>query len=163
VLVLSAIVVLQNVGVLARVVYPHTHRFSRGVEECLGGLGRYAAEHTPPGSTVAIADIGAFGYYADRPVLDLAGLVTPAMLPIVNQHPIEEIAAELLYAPVARAEYLVDRDPEPERLADEAGFVFEPLTSCRVEGLGVRAPAPIHYTLYRVHWDRWSGPGQPGH
>jgi hypothetical protein len=26
-----------------------------------------------------------------------------------------------------------------------------------VEGLGVRAPEPIAYTLYRVHWNRWSG------
>jgi hypothetical protein len=157
VVVLAALVVAQNVGLLARVVYPHTHRFSRGVEECLGGLGRYCADHTPPGSWVAIADIGAFGYYADRPVLDLAGLVSPAMIPIVNQHPIAEIAAQLLYAPVARAEYLVDRDPRPERLAGEPGGVFEPLTWCRVEGLGVRAPTPIVYTLYRVHWDRLPG------
>ena len=154
---LAGFVLAQNILLLARVVYPHTHAFSRGVEDCLGGLGRYCAEHTPPGSQVAIADIGAFGYYADRPVLDLAGLVSPAMIPIVNQHPIEDIARDLLYAEVARPDYLVDRAPEPERLAGGPGGVFEPLTSCRVEGLGVRAPAPIAYTLYRVHWDRWSG------
>jgi hypothetical protein len=154
---LVGLVLAQNAWLLARVVYPHTHAFSRGVEDCLGGLGRYCAEHTPPGSQVAIADIGAFGYYADRPVLDLAGLVSPAMLPIVNQHPIADIARDLLYAEVARPDYLVDRAPEPERLAGSPGGVFEPLTWCRVEGLGVRAPTPIVYTLYRVHWDRLPG------
>ncbi|HWN83223.1 MAG TPA: hypothetical protein VNM87_14085, partial [Candidatus Udaeobacter sp.] len=153
----AGFVLVQNGLLLARVVYPHTHSFSRGVEDCLGGLGRYCAAHTPPGTQVAIADIGAFGYYADRPVLDLAGLVSPAMIPIVNEHPIEDIARDLLFADVARPDYLVDRAPEPERLAGAAGGVFEPLTSCQVEGLGVRAPAPIAYTLYRVHWDRWGG------
>ena len=162
---LAGYVLVQNGLLLARVVYPHTHSFSRGVEDCLGGLGRYCAEHTPPGSQVAIADIGAFGYYADRPVLDLAGLVSPAMIPIVNQHPIEEIARDLLYGEVARPEYLVDRAPEPERLAANPHRVFEPLTWCRIEGLGVRSPQPIAYTLYRVHWDRWpaaSAALQPG-
>jgi hypothetical protein len=153
--VLAAIVTLQNGLVLAWVVYPHTHRFSRGVEDCLGGLGRYAAEHTPPGTQVAIADIGAFGYYADRRVLDLAGLVSPELLPIVNRYPIEEIAERLLFAPVARPEYLVDRHRDPERLAGRMGGTFEPLHSCRVEGLGVRSPEPVTYTLYRLHWDRY--------
>jgi len=156
-LLLAGFVLVQNGLLLARVVYTHTHSFSRGVEDCLGGLGRYCAKHTPPGAQVAIADIGAFGYYADRPVLDLAGLVSPAMIPIVNQHPIEDIARDLLYAQVARPDYLVDRAPEPERLAGTPNRVFEPLTWCRVEGLGVRAPAPIAYTLYRVHWDRLPG------
>ena len=153
--VLATIVILQNGFVLARVVYPHTHRFSRGVEDCLGGLGRYAAEHTPPGTQVAIADIGAFGYYADRRVLDLAGLVSPELLPIVNRYPIEEIAERLLFAPVARPEYLVDRHRDPERLAGRMDGTFEPLRSCRVEGLGVRSPEPVTYTLYRLHWDRY--------
>jgi len=152
---LLAFVLIQNALVLKLVVYPHTHRFSRGVEDCLGEMGRWAAAHTPPGTTVAIADIGAFGYYSDRRVLDLAGLVSPELTPIVNQHPIDEIAANLLFADRARPEYLVDRHPEPERLAGAMGGTFEPITACRVEGLGVRSPAPITYTLYRLHWDRY--------
>jgi hypothetical protein len=152
---LLAIVLLQNVLVLKFVVYPHTHRFSRGVEDCLGELGRWAAAHTPPSTTVAIADIGAFGYYSDRRVLDLAGLISPELLPIVNEHPIEEIAAKLLFAGQARPDYLVDRYPEPERLTGTLGGVFEPIRWCRVDGLGVRSPEPVTYTLYRLHWDRY--------
>jgi hypothetical protein len=153
--VLATLVVVQNALVLARIVYPHTHVFSRGVEDCLGGLGRWCRENTPPGTAIAIADIGAFGYYSERRVIDLAGLVTPPLLPLVNEHPIEEIAAGLLFADTVRPAYLVDRHPEPERLAGAAGGTFEPIQWCRIEGLGVRSPAPIAYTLYRLHWDRY--------
>jgi hypothetical protein len=153
--VLTLLVVLQNGAVLRWIVYPHTHSFTRGVEECLGELGRWCRVHTPPGTSVAIADIGAFGYYSERRVLDLAGLVSPELLPIVNEHPIDEIAARLLFADRARPQYLVDRHPDPERLAGAWDGTFEPITWCRVEGLGVRAPASIAYTLYRLRWDRY--------
>ncbi len=150
---LAVLVLVQNAAVLARVVYPHTHHFSRGVEDCLGGLGRWCRDNTPPGSAIAIADIGAFGYYSERRVIDLAGLVTPELIPIVNEHPIDEIAAGLLFAARFRPAYLVDRHREPERLAGTRGGVFEPVQWCRIEGLGVRAPETIAYTLYRLHWD----------
>lgn len=152
---LLAAILVQNALVLAFIVYPHTHRFSRGVEGCLAELGRWAAANTAPGTTVAIADIGAFGYYSGRRVLDLAGLVSPELLPIVNEHPIDEIAARLLFARTSRPEYLVDRYPEPERLAGAQGGTFEPISWCRIEGLGVRSPQPVTYTLYRLHWDRY--------
>ncbi len=152
---LAALVVIQNAAVLARVVYPHTHTFSSGVEDCLGGLGRWCRENTPPGTAIAIADIGAFGYYSERRVIDLAGLVTPELLPLVNAHPIEDIAAGLLFADIVRPAYLVDRHPEPERLAGAFGGALEPVQWCRIEGLGVRSPAPIAYTLYRLDWGRY--------
>ena len=152
---LAALVVIQNAAVLARFVYPHTHSFSGGVEDCLGGLGRWCRENTPPGTAIAIADIGAFGYYSERRVIDLAGLVTPELLPLVNAHPIEDIAAGLLFADTVRPAYLVDRHPEPERLAGAFDGALEPVQWCRIEGLGVRSPAPIAYTLYRLDWDRY--------
>jgi len=153
---LAALVVLQNAFVLARVVYPHTHTFSGGVEDCLGGLGRWCRDNTPPGTAIAIADIGAFGYYSERRVIDLAGLVSPELLPLVNAHPIEDIAAGLLFADVVRPTYLVDRHPEAERLAGAFGGALEPVQWCRIEGLGVRSPAPIAYTLYRLDWARYN-------
>jgi hypothetical protein len=156
---LAALVLVQNGIVLARVVRPHTHSFSRGVEGCLGELGRWCAAHTGAGSTVAIADIGAFGYYSGRRVLDLAGLISPELVPLVNEHPIDEIAGGLLFAGVARPDYLVDRHPEAERLAGEMAGTFEPLRSCRIEGLGV-GPAPT-LPLYRLHWDRYDAWRRP--
>lgn len=41
-------------------------------------------EHTPPDTLVAAHDIGAIGYYAQRPLIDLAGLVTPEVIPFMR-------------------------------------------------------------------------------
>jgi len=35
---------------------------------------------------LAVHDIGAVGYYAPRPVFDLAGLVTPEVVPVIREH-----------------------------------------------------------------------------
>jgi arabinofuranosyltransferase len=44
-------------------------------------LGHWVAENTPPGTVLALNDIGAITYISERPVVDLAGLVTPEMTP----------------------------------------------------------------------------------
>lgn len=41
------------------------------------GLARYIREHSQPGDAVASHDIGFLGYYSERPVIDLVGLVNP--------------------------------------------------------------------------------------
>lgn len=41
--------------------------------------GRWIAEHLPPDAVVATYDLGAIAYFADRRVVDLGGLVDPAM------------------------------------------------------------------------------------
>jgi hypothetical protein len=40
-------------------------------------------EHTAPGDLLAVHDIGAVGYLTDRRLLDLAGLITPEVIPFV--------------------------------------------------------------------------------
>jgi len=39
--------------------------------------GKWLAEHTPPGSSVAYLEIGQIGYYSNRKIIDVLGLVTP--------------------------------------------------------------------------------------
>jgi hypothetical protein len=41
-------------------------------------------DHTLPGALVAAHDIGALGYFGQRPLLDLAGLVTPKVIPVMR-------------------------------------------------------------------------------
>lgn len=44
----------------------------------------WIADHIPPDQLLAIHDIGAVGYFAPRPILDLAGLVSPEVIPFIN-------------------------------------------------------------------------------
>ena len=41
-------------------------------------------ENVPPDQLLAVHDIGAVGYFAPRPILDLAGLVSPEVVPIIR-------------------------------------------------------------------------------
>jgi hypothetical protein len=45
---------------------------------------RWLAEQIPPDQLLAVHDIGAVGYFAPRPILDLAGLISPEVVPIIR-------------------------------------------------------------------------------
>lgn len=65
-------------------------------------IGRWLAENTPPDALVATHDIGAIGYFAERPLLDLAGLITPEVIPLLAD---ETAVSE--YVLSSEADYLV--------------------------------------------------------
>jgi hypothetical protein len=44
----------------------------------------WIAETLPEDELLAVHDIGAVGYFAPRPILDVAGLINPEVVPIVN-------------------------------------------------------------------------------
>lgn len=46
--------------------------------------GLWLRDHAPAAALVAAHDIGAIGYYADQPLVDLAGLVTPEVIPFLR-------------------------------------------------------------------------------
>lgn len=45
---------------------------------------RWIAASLPPDELLAVHDIGAVGYFAPRPILDLAGLVSPEVIPVIR-------------------------------------------------------------------------------
>src|SRR5262249_52274428 len=47
--------------------------------------GLWLRAHTPPDTTVAYYEVGALGYFSDRRVLDLFGIVSPELLPDVRR------------------------------------------------------------------------------
>ncbi|HEY58373.1 MAG TPA: hypothetical protein G4O04_07555 [Anaerolineae bacterium] len=51
------------------------------IESQMVDTARWVATHTAKEALVAAHDIGALGYFADRPLLDLAGLVSPEVVP----------------------------------------------------------------------------------
>jgi hypothetical protein len=48
---------------------------------------QWVAENIPAGSLVAAHDIGALGYFGNHPIVDLAGLISPEVIPIIRNEP----------------------------------------------------------------------------
>jgi hypothetical protein len=53
----------------------------RNIQELHVTMGRWMADRIPPGSRVAVNDVGAIAYFSRRRILDLEGLVSPEVLP----------------------------------------------------------------------------------
>jgi hypothetical protein len=74
---------------------------------------KWVATNTPEEAVIAAHDIGALGYFAERDLLDLAGLVSPDVIPFIRD---ETLLAD--YLDDFGADYLVtlrDWYPELER------------------------------------------------
>lgn len=80
-LVISAALVFVYFALVAgRAAYQTDVRI---IEEEMVNSARWIAEHVPPDELLVIHDIGAVGYFAPRPILDIAGLVTPEIVPFI--------------------------------------------------------------------------------
>jgi hypothetical protein len=47
-------------------------------------VAQWLDRHTPPDAVIAAHDIGAIGYFTRRPILDLAGLISPEVIPFIR-------------------------------------------------------------------------------
>ncbi len=65
-------------------------------------MAKWIAANTPETALIASHDIGAIGYFAERPLLDLAGLITPEIIPLLDDEP-----AMADYIFTSSAQYLV--------------------------------------------------------
>lgn len=74
----------------------------REIEEIDVALGRWLADNTPPNAVIAVDDIGAIGYLSQRRIIDLHGLISPEMWPVIRDEPFgrprNEALARLLSA-----------------------------------------------------------------
>lgn len=74
-------------------------------------------DHTPAGALVATHDVGAVGYFSGRPIVDMAGLIDPQVVPLLaNQHALRD------YLAGRHVRYVVmftDWFPAPAVLANE--------------------------------------------
>lgn len=145
--VLAVAYLVQQLGLLGLVVSPAMDAFTRGLAAGPAAMGRWLAAHAAPDAVVATPDIGAVGFYAERRILDLGGLVTPAMGPLLARHELEEIVRLRLYERAGRPDYLLDRADRPGALPADR---FQLLLTARVDNLGVTRPQPRYYSLYRV-------------
>jgi hypothetical protein len=100
----------------------------------------------PPEDLLAVHDIGALGYFAPRPILDIAGLVTPEVIPIILDGDalwalMEERGAVYL---MAMDDQVPNDDPTDPRLCTifSTGGALAPVSG----GSNIR--------VYRIAWDR---------
>jgi len=145
---------LQNALFTAFVSAPSTRAHTRGLRDSLVTIGIWARDHTPRDAFFAVADIGAFGYYSDRRVLDLYGLVTPVMAPLSVREGYDEIVERVEYEVAGRPQYLVDRHPLPGRLASAADLPtpYRLLFSRRISNLGITRARGYFYSVYSIDW-----------
>jgi hypothetical protein len=145
--------VAVNVAVYRIQVVPHTSEFTAGMERTLIPWGKWLAAHTPHEALVATPDIGAIGYYSDRRVLDLGGLVTPGMVSLMDRLNYDELVKSFSFRLAGKPEYLVDRGTGPARLMAESRFgpSLSPIATARTQSLAMAKPGAVDYTLYRVN------------
>ena len=150
---LAVLVLVQNLAVYRGVVLPQVRTLSAGLRVSLVPWGRWLRESTPERGAIATPEIGALGYFSRRRVVDLAGLVTPQMLPYLEREAREDAIANFRFAAFAHPEYLVDRGPRPDDLRKRSRYApaLALLAVSGVLGPGPGGPAPF-YSLYRVDW-----------
>jgi hypothetical protein len=89
---------------------------------------KWVEQNVPPDSVLAVHDIGALGYHVQNPLIDLAGLITPEVVPFIRD---ETRLAE--YLDSGPAEYLIVFPGLYPQLTSQrtpafvAGLEFDPL------------------------------------
>jgi len=154
---MAVLIVAQNLFVYGVAVWPQVHSFSAGLENSLVRWGRWFSQYTAPSAEIATPDIGAIGFYSQRHVLDLAGLVSPRMIPLLERAPEEDVLAQLAFADFARPDYVIDRAAHPFDLLRRSPYApcLLPLGHASVPNLGIARPGAREYTIYRVDWRRF--------
>ncbi len=153
--VFVALYAVPNLYLTLRLSAPHARSHTAGLRASLGAIGRWARSSTPAGTPFAMPDIGAFGYYSDRPVLDLFGLVTPVMAPITAREGYDAVVENLLFEKAGRPAYLLDRARLANRLADSAepDNPYRFVMARSIPDLGITRPGAYVYSLYSIQWE----------
>ncbi len=102
---------------------------------------RWIAGNTPAGCLVAAHDIGALGYFGNRQILDLAGLISPEVIPFMRQE--AELAAFLNRNQVCVLMTFPDWYPELVRLGVPA-----------FRSMGKFAPSQGHPNMEVYRWSQ---------
>lgn len=151
---LATLALIQSAYTYTDKVLPQVHSFSAGMRQSLVPWGKWFGANTRPGETIAAPDIGALGYYSQRRVLDLAGLVSPRVVPLLERESPEALVADFSFARLERPQYLVDRAPRAYDLVTRSRFgdALVPLGNASVPNLGIARPQAVVYSFYRIDW-----------
>jgi hypothetical protein len=115
-------------------------------------LGRWVQAHTPPGSRLALNDVGAIAYFGRREVVDVMGLVTPAIIPYRR----DGETGVLRFLERACPDYLIVF-PAWFPVLSARTDRFTPIYRVRLERNTVAGADEM--VVYETAWNRW----RPGH
>lgn len=118
-------------------------------------LGRWVEAHTPPGSRLALNDVGAITFLGRREVTDVMGLVTPAILPYRRDG---EAGVFRYLEAAACPDYLIifpEWFPGLSARADR----FTPIHRVVLEHNTVAGAAEM--VVYETVWNRWRPNPEP--
>jgi hypothetical protein len=107
------------------------------IDDEMVSVAHWLAANTAPDSVVAAHDIGAIGYFARRPLLDLAGLISPEVIPFIRDE-----THLLAWLQARGAQYLVTFPDWYPQLVSAP--IFMPVFA------GQSAASPGHLTVYKV-------------
>ncbi len=105
-------------------------------------VARWLTANTPPDALIATHDIGAIGYFSERPLLDMAGLITPEVIPFIRDE-----SLLLAFVQERGAEYLVTFPSWYPRMVQDPSLTPAYCTEC---------PATVdmdhdNMVIYRLH------------
>ncbi len=78
---ISGVIVLVMFWVLGARAYGKDVGF---IQSEMVAMAKWVEANTEPGAIIAAHDIGALGYWGDREILDLAGLISPEVIPFIR-------------------------------------------------------------------------------
>lgn len=110
VIVILAVTALQLNTAIAASRVPDPRR------EVYRDLGRWLNAHTPPDATVSALEIGIIGYYADRRMIDFAGLIRPDVAQYLAHHTTYMDAAEYVIQRYQPGFLVLNSGPYPDML-----------------------------------------------
>ena len=111
-------------------------------------LGRWVGANTPAGARLALNDVGAIGYLGRREVVDVMGLVTPAIIPYRR----DGEAGILRYLERACPDFLIIFPAWFPALSARADR-FTPIHRVRLEHNTVAGADEM--VVYETVWNRW--------
>ena len=117
-------------------------------------LARWVTDHTPPTARLGLNDVGAIAYFSRREIVDVMGLVTPAVLPYRR----EGEAGVLRYLERACPDYLIVFPawfPTLSAMTDR----FRPVYRVRLDHNTVAGADEL--VVYETIWSRWRADRRP--
>jgi arabinofuranosyltransferase len=117
-------------------------------------VAHWVAEHTPASARLGLNDVGAIAYFSRREVIDVMGLVTPAILPYRR----EGETGVLRYLEQACPDYLIVFPawfPALSAMADR----FRPVYRVRLDHNTVAGADEL--VVYEAAWSRWGAGRRP--